>query len=389
MTYRADGTSASGAGEQLDPRRCRGLGGFAASRCSPIAGGRAREGARRTAARSRRALGCAVVHRGRIGLQRATRAPPDGRRHQVRRHRAQHHPRRMAGGAERIIAVDLNPEKPSWHWRTTLRCTTDTVDAAAGDPVATVLELTHGGVDAGDFERSYRRTLVAQAFQMIRTGCRLRRRRAGSRCDAKRDPLRLQLHRRTPRPPGSVHGRQRLQARHPDARQHVPRGRLELEGSSPPGATATKVNQDYEVMRRGYQEGPQRDRVLNCVRHSPRNAAARSRRRRRSSWASWPPITCVIVRARARRRRPAELVALVHDPLGESVASVAPSASCCASAAVAVSTSSSGTMRLTSPASASAAESTRFVSVSRASVAARCGGRGVRRRAVGRDAGGV
>jgi hypothetical protein len=56
---------------------------------------------------------------------------------------------------------------------------------------------------------------------------------------------------------------------------------------------------------------------------------------------------------------------------------------------VAVSTSSSGTMRLTSPASASAAESTRFVSVSRASVAARCGGRGVRRRAVGRDAGGV
>jgi S-(hydroxymethyl)glutathione dehydrogenase/alcohol dehydrogenase len=70
-------------------------------------------------------------------------------------------------GAERIIAVDLNQEKLA------LARTfgaTDTVDGNDGDPVAAVLELTGGGVDAA-FEAIGLAKTVAQAFQMIRPGC--------------------------------------------------------------------------------------------------------------------------------------------------------------------------------------------------------------------------
>jgi S-(hydroxymethyl)glutathione dehydrogenase/alcohol dehydrogenase len=70
-------------------------------------------------------------------------------------------------GAERIVAVDLNPEK------LTLARTfgaTDTVNAAECDPVASVLELTGGGADAA-FEAIGLPATVAQAFQMIRPGC--------------------------------------------------------------------------------------------------------------------------------------------------------------------------------------------------------------------------
>src|SRR5690606_4170580 len=69
-------------------------------------------------------------------------------------------------GAERIIAVDLNPEKLA------LARTfgaTDTVNASDGDPVESVLELTSGGVDAA-FEAIGLANTVAQAFQMIRPG---------------------------------------------------------------------------------------------------------------------------------------------------------------------------------------------------------------------------
>jgi S-(hydroxymethyl)glutathione dehydrogenase / alcohol dehydrogenase len=70
-------------------------------------------------------------------------------------------------GAERILAVDVNDEKLA------LARTfgaTDTINATQGDAVATVLELTGGGVDAA-FEAIGLPATVAQAFQMIRPGC--------------------------------------------------------------------------------------------------------------------------------------------------------------------------------------------------------------------------
>ena len=70
-------------------------------------------------------------------------------------------------GAERIVAVDLSPEK--LELARTFGAT-DTVNAAETDSVATVLELTGGGVDAA-FEAIGLPHTVVQAFQMIRPGC--------------------------------------------------------------------------------------------------------------------------------------------------------------------------------------------------------------------------
>ncbi len=69
-------------------------------------------------------------------------------------------------GAERIIAVDLNPEKLA------LARTfgaTDVVDGSDGEAVAAVRELTDGGVDAS-FEAIGLTATAQQAFEMLRPG---------------------------------------------------------------------------------------------------------------------------------------------------------------------------------------------------------------------------
>ena len=165
LTYRADGTSRVRRGEQ-SITQMSGLGGFceqmlahrnglvkvphelpldlaALLGCAVITGvGSAINGSRVRPGNTVAVIGC-----GGIGLNIIQGA--------------------WLAGAERIIAVDLNPEKLA------LARTfgaTDTVNGHDGDPVATVLELTGGGVDAA-FEAIGLATTVGQAFQMIRPGC--------------------------------------------------------------------------------------------------------------------------------------------------------------------------------------------------------------------------
>lgn len=69
-------------------------------------------------------------------------------------------------GAERIIAVDLNPDKASL---ATTFGATDFVDAGDGDAAAEIVELTEGGVDAS-FEAIGLAATANQAFRMLRPG---------------------------------------------------------------------------------------------------------------------------------------------------------------------------------------------------------------------------
>jgi S-(hydroxymethyl)glutathione dehydrogenase/alcohol dehydrogenase len=164
LTYRADGTSRVRRGEQ-GITQMSGLGGFAEQMlahrnglvkvpdelplelgallgCAVVTG----VGSVFNAARLRAGSTVAVVGCGGIGLNIVQGA-------------------RLAG-AERIIAVDLNPEKLD------LARTfgaTDTIDGSDTDAVQAVIELTSGGVDAA-FEAIGLPATVAQAFQMIRPG---------------------------------------------------------------------------------------------------------------------------------------------------------------------------------------------------------------------------
>ena len=165
MTYRADGTSRVRRGEQ-SITQMSGLGGFAehmlAHRnglvkvppelpldlgallgCAVITG----VGSAFNESRVRPGNTVAVIGCGGIGLNIIQGA--------------------WLAGAERIIAVDLNPEK--LELARTFGAT-DAVQASDGDPVAAVQELTGGGVDAA-FEAIGLATTVSQAFQMIRPGC--------------------------------------------------------------------------------------------------------------------------------------------------------------------------------------------------------------------------
>jgi S-(hydroxymethyl)glutathione dehydrogenase/alcohol dehydrogenase len=165
MTYRADGTSRVRRGEQ-SITQMSGLGGFAEQMlahrnglvkvppdlpldlgallgCAVITGvGSAFNGSRVRPGNTVAVIGC-----GGIGLNIIQGA--------------------WLAGAERIIAVDLNPEKLEL---ARIFGATDTVKAADGDPVAAVQELTGGGVDAA-FEAIGLAATVTQAFQMIRPGC--------------------------------------------------------------------------------------------------------------------------------------------------------------------------------------------------------------------------
>jgi len=149
-------------------------------------------------------------------------------------------------GAERIVAVDLNPEK------LTLARTfgaTDTVNAAESDPVATVLELTSGGADAA-FEAIGLPATVAQAFQMIRPGCIayvVGVPAAGVMLEVPGAQL-LAQHR----------GLQGLFMGGNDFKRDIPmlasmylQGRLKLEELVAARIKLDDVNKGYEVMRRG------------------------------------------------------------------------------------------------------------------------------------------
>ncbi len=72
----------------------------------------------------------------------------------------------LLAGADRIIAVDLHPEKLEL---AKVFGATDVVNAGDGDPVAAVKELTKGGVDYA-FEAIGLTATALQAFQMIRPG---------------------------------------------------------------------------------------------------------------------------------------------------------------------------------------------------------------------------
>ena len=69
-------------------------------------------------------------------------------------------------GAERIIAVDLNPDK--LELATTFGAT-DGVDASQGDAVGEIVEMTQGGVDSS-FEAIGLAATASQAFRMLRPG---------------------------------------------------------------------------------------------------------------------------------------------------------------------------------------------------------------------------
>jgi S-(hydroxymethyl)glutathione dehydrogenase / alcohol dehydrogenase len=165
MTYRADGSSRVRRGEQ-QITQMSGLGGFAEQMlahrnglvkvprelpldlgallgCAVVTG----VGSVFNGARVRPGQAVAVIGCGGIGLNIVQGA--------------------WLAGAERIVAVDVNDEKLA------LARTfgaTDTINATQRDAVATVLELTGGGVDAA-FEAIGLPATVAQAFQMIRPGC--------------------------------------------------------------------------------------------------------------------------------------------------------------------------------------------------------------------------
>ena len=72
----------------------------------------------------------------------------------------------LLAGAERIIAIDLNPEKLAL---ATTFGATDVVNGAEVDAAQAVLELTGGGVDAA-FEAIGLPATAQQAFRMIRPG---------------------------------------------------------------------------------------------------------------------------------------------------------------------------------------------------------------------------
>ena len=72
----------------------------------------------------------------------------------------------VIAGAERIIAIDLNPEKLAL---ATVFGATDVINGAETDAVQAVLELTGGGVDAS-FEAIGLPATAQQAFRMIRPG---------------------------------------------------------------------------------------------------------------------------------------------------------------------------------------------------------------------------
>lgn len=72
----------------------------------------------------------------------------------------------LIAGAERIIAIDLNPEKLAL---ATVFGATDVIDGSDTDPVKAVQELTGGGVDAA-FEAIGLPATAQQAFRMIRPG---------------------------------------------------------------------------------------------------------------------------------------------------------------------------------------------------------------------------
>jgi S-(hydroxymethyl)glutathione dehydrogenase/alcohol dehydrogenase len=165
LTYRADGSSRVRRGDQ-QITQMSGLGGFAEQMlahrngivkvpdelpldvgallgCAVVTG----VGAAFNSARVRPGSTVAVIGCGGIGLNIVQGA--------------------YLAGAERIIAVDLKPEKLAL---ATAFGATDTVNGAETDAVQAVIDLTGGGVDVA-FEAIGLPVAVAQAFQMIRPGC--------------------------------------------------------------------------------------------------------------------------------------------------------------------------------------------------------------------------
>ena len=244
MTYRADGTSRVRRGEQ-SITQMSGLGGFceqmlahrnglvkvprelpldlgALLGCAVITGvGSAFNGSRVRPGNTVAVIGC-----GGIGLNIIQGA--------------------WLAGAERIIAVDLNPEKLA------LAGTfgaTDTVNGTDVDTVAAVLELTGGGVDAA-FEAIGLATTVAQAFQMIRPGCVayvVGVPAAGVMLEVPGAQM-LAQHR----------GLQGLFMGGNDFKRDIPmlaslylQGRLKLDELVAARITLEQVNEGYDVMRRG------------------------------------------------------------------------------------------------------------------------------------------
>lgn len=165
LTFRADGTSRVRRGEQ-QVTQMSGLGGFAEEMlvhrngivqvtddlplelgallgCAVITG----VGSVFNGARIRAGSTVAVIGAGGVGLNIVQGA-------------------RLAG-AERIIAVDLNAEKLAL---ATVFGATDVVNGSEVDAVASVVEMTGGGVDVA-FEAIGLSATAAQAVQMVRAGC--------------------------------------------------------------------------------------------------------------------------------------------------------------------------------------------------------------------------
>jgi S-(hydroxymethyl)glutathione dehydrogenase/alcohol dehydrogenase len=72
----------------------------------------------------------------------------------------------LLAGASRVIAIDVMPEKLK---AAKLLGATDVLDAAEGDTVAQVIELTRGGVEYS-FEAIGSKNVTEQAFRMLRRG---------------------------------------------------------------------------------------------------------------------------------------------------------------------------------------------------------------------------
>jgi S-(hydroxymethyl)glutathione dehydrogenase/alcohol dehydrogenase len=149
-------------------------------------------------------------------------------------------------GAERIVAVDLNPEKLAL---AETFGATDVVDGSGGDAVEQVIELTGGGVDAA-FEAIGLPATAGQAFQMIRPG-----RTAylvgvpavGSTIELPGTLMSLQARGLQGVFMGSNHFKRDI----PMLANLYLQGRLKLDELVAAEITLDEVNDGYEAMRRG------------------------------------------------------------------------------------------------------------------------------------------
>ena len=159
-------------------------------------------------------------------------------------------------GAERVIAVDLNPAKLAL---ARSFGATDTVNGAEVDAVAAVVEMTSGGVDYA-FEAIGLSATVVQAVQMVRPGCTaylVGLPAAGATIEVPGAPMVFQ-HRGLQ---GLFMGANRFKRDIPMLANLYLQGRLKLAELVSARITLDEINTGFESMRKSHRS-PHRHRLL-------------------------------------------------------------------------------------------------------------------------------